>query len=63
MVMRMLWDRVYAGLDDAVKEQAIATLKKKGDYDSLVTQLQKVKKDRLNYVMNLVAELMIAYSR
>lgn len=63
MVMRMLWERVYDGLDSKVKEEAIQTLKKRGDYDKLVDQLQKVKKEKLNYVLNLVAELMIVYSR
>lgn len=59
----MLSDRVYDGFDPKLKEKTIAALKQKGQIDTLVEQLQKVKKHKLNYVLNLVAELMIAYSR
>lgn len=62
LVLKMLWNKVFKDFDAKTKEFTIRKLREKGDYDKLVTQLQKVKKEKLEHILNLVAEIMIAFA-
>lgn len=61
MVLKMLWEKVYASYDVKSKELAIKKLRKAGEYDHLILYLQKVKKENVKKVINLVGEVMLAY--
>lgn len=63
MVLKMLWEKVYAGYDPKVKETAIKQLRQSGDYDQLIGHLLKAKKEKVQKIINLVGEVMIAYMR
>lgn len=61
MVLKMLWTKVYIGIDPKLKEKAIKQLKKTGDYDKLINHLIKVKKEKVPHILHLLAEIIIAY--
>lgn len=63
MVLKMLWEKVYAGYDPKVKETAIKQLRQSGDYDQLIGHLLKAKKEKVQKIINLVGEVIIAYMR
>ncbi|KAG7313287.1 hypothetical protein JYU34_000393 [Plutella xylostella] len=60
MLLDLLWDVVYKGYDTESKMKAIEQLRKSGDYGKLVDQLSIVKRSRLEYVLHLIGQLMIA---
>lgn len=57
----MLWEKVYRKYDAKTKEQAIKLLRKSGDYDNLINHLLKLKKEKVNKLINLIGEVMIIY--
>lgn len=61
MILQTLWDRVYAMQDVATKQNAIKKLRQSGHYDSLIVHLTKAKKDKVKKILDLTAEIMIAY--
>lgn len=61
MVLKTLWSKVFKNSDIQTKEQAIKKIKKSGDYDKLLNDLQKVNKNKVSKILNLVAEIMILY--
>lgn len=61
MVLKMLWEKVYARYDAKAKEMAIRTIRETGDYEHLIQHLMKVKRDKVRKIINLVGEVMIVY--
>ncbi|XP_045458393.1 uncharacterized protein LOC123668742 isoform X2 [Melitaea cinxia] len=61
MVLKMLWEKVYARYDAKTKEMAIRTIRETGDYEHLIQRLMKVKRDKVRKIINLVGEVMIVY--
>lgn len=61
MILKMLWTKVYHGYDAKSKEHVIRELRKSGDYDKLGNLLAKVKKEKVERVLNLLSEIMIIY--
>lgn len=60
-MLKTLWTKVYTGYDPKVKELAINTLRKTGDYDKLIVHLMKVKKEKVQKILNLLSEIIITY--
>ncbi|CAH2103914.1 unnamed protein product [Euphydryas editha] len=61
MVLKMLWEKVYARYDAKAKEMAIKQIRQTGDYENLIEHLMKVKRDKVRKIINLVGEVMIIY--
>lgn len=61
MVLKMLWEKVFVNYDAKSKEAAIRTLRKSSDYDKLMEHLVKVKKEKVEYILNLLVEIIIVY--
>ena len=61
MVLKMLWEKVYASYDAKQKEMAIKKLRSSGEYDHLLLHLQKVKKEKVKKIIHLIGEVMIIY--
>lgn len=61
MILNTLWNKVYKAFDAKTKEQAIITLRKSGDYEKLLKHLQKVKKEKVKKILNLLSELILTY--
>lgn len=61
MVLKMLWTKVYVGVDPKMKEKAIKQLRKTGDYDKLINHLVRVKKEKVPRILHLLSEIIIAY--
>lgn len=49
------------GFDAKTKESLIKTLRTSGDYEKLVNLLVKVKKEKVQKVLNLLSEIMLIY--
>lgn len=58
----MLWDKVFKDLDANTKEFAMKKLREKREYDQLLIQLQQVKKEKLEHIISLVGDIMIAFA-
>ncbi|CAG4955565.1 unnamed protein product [Colias eurytheme] len=61
MILKMLWEKVYAKYDPKTKEKVIKSIRKGNDYDNLVRQLTRVDKSKAKKIINLVAEVMLVY--
>lgn len=61
MILQTLWDRVYSKQDESVKQEAIKKLKETGHYDSLIDHLTTTDKNKVHKILELTAEIMIAY--
>lgn len=61
MILRMLWEKIFFGLEPAEKEVAIKKLRGNQDYDKLIKNLVKLKKEKVEKILNLLTEVIIAY--
>lgn len=61
MILRMLWEKVFFGLEPAQKEMAIKKMRANGDYDKLVKNLTKLKKQKVDKIISLLTEVIITY--
>lgn len=61
MILKTLWTKVCHGFDAKTKESLIKTLRTSGDYEKLVNLLVKVKKEKVQKVLNLLSEIMLIY--
>lgn len=57
----MLWDKIFVGLEPAQKEMAIKKLRGNGDYEKLIKNLIKLKKEKVQKILNLLTEVIITY--
>lgn len=63
MILKSLWEKVFAGYDPKSKEKAIKELRKMSDYDKLIGHLMKVKKEKVEKILNILTDLIIEYVR
>lgn len=61
MILNTLWNKVYKAYDDKTKEQAIKTLRKSDDYNNLLKNLQKLKKGKIQKILDLMTEIIMTY--
>ncbi|KAJ0183996.1 hypothetical protein K1T71_000419 [Dendrolimus kikuchii] len=61
MILKTLWTKVFLGYDPEIKEEGIKTLRKSGDYQKLIDHLTKVKKEKVQRLLDLIAEVIITY--
>lgn len=61
MILRMLWEKVFFGLEPAQKEVAIKKLRGNGDYEKLIKNLIKLRKEKVQKILNLLTEVIITY--
>lgn len=61
MILKMLWEKVLFGLEPAQKEVAIKKLRSNGDYDKLIQKLIKLRKEKVERILNLLSEVITTY--
>lgn len=61
MILRTLWEKVLFGLEPAQKEMTIKKLRGNGDYEKLIQNLIKLKKEKVEKILNLLTEVIITY--
>lgn len=62
MILRMLWEKIFFGLEPAQKEVAIKKMRGSADYDRLINNLTKLKKEKVEKILNLLTEVIITYA-
>lgn len=61
MILKTLWTKTYQGFDAKTKEAAIKQIRNSGDYEKLTKYLMKVKKEKVQRLLNLFSEIILIY--